>query len=290
MAAAPPESTPIYRAQLKVQTCDMRNAGTDDQVTAKLNDDNWSVLDYGRNDFPRNNSFTYDLVQFGVSQLSDISYLEISKSGSDGLCLYSLELIMNDVAIWSHTYDSGLWLDNSGDGGSRTRWISGYELRQHPKWQGYIDPPLKTKIMKEELESRIEAHTAMQIGGTALHWGDRGDRGVEVRKFTDTSLQVRIRLMYDVRYWPDPKVDVSMVASVCNDGKLAPEISGFSFSATRFRDMMESEVSTLEMLTGIAVSRALARQVEAGLSCPKIEDDANLSFSLPKKKPKFPFP
>jgi hypothetical protein len=78
-----------WRLQITLRTADVEDAGTDDGVVVRLNADNVTWLDYGRDDFPRNNSFTYDLRTSGVSRIHHLRHIDIAKVGGDGLCLKS---------------------------------------------------------------------------------------------------------------------------------------------------------------------------------------------------------
>ena len=72
-------------------------------------------MDYGRNDFERNNAHNYDLVISGMTELRDIQQLQIGKEGSDGLCIEKVELfINNDELMFSKNFGNTNchWLDN----------------------------------------------------------------------------------------------------------------------------------------------------------------------------------
>jgi hypothetical protein len=52
-------ASPIWRAQITIQVGNVGNAGTDDGVRVELSPTNSTWLDYARDDFERNSSFTY---------------------------------------------------------------------------------------------------------------------------------------------------------------------------------------------------------------------------------------
>src|SRR5439155_26844814 len=58
----PADSHSAWRLQVKIETGDYdEGAGTDDDVSVEINSTTKMWLDYGRNDFERGDSFTYDL-------------------------------------------------------------------------------------------------------------------------------------------------------------------------------------------------------------------------------------
>jgi hypothetical protein len=111
---APPEDAPIWRLQMRLRIADIEDAGTDDDVRVQLNSRNSTWLDYGRDDFERNDTFTYDLGMVGIRKISDLEYIRISKTGDDGLALKSFVLLVNGREIYMHSFaGAGHWLDNA---------------------------------------------------------------------------------------------------------------------------------------------------------------------------------
>ena len=135
------ESTPIQSAQIKVRTADHDDAGQYDGVLVRLNGANETWLDSGADDFERGKTCTFDLLQVNangavvLTKLSDIQFLEISKTGSDGWCFSELELIVNGRTIYKANYPRGQWLDNSG-GARLMHKITGATLRSGSLWAG----------------------------------------------------------------------------------------------------------------------------------------------------------
>jgi hypothetical protein len=225
--AAPSEATRVWRAQLEVRVCDVEHAGTDDSVRVELNADNKTYLDYPRDDFKRADVFTYDLNLEEVGQLSDITGLLIEKTGSDGLCLQSLALLLNGRAIFSRGWGaSGFWLDNATID-TRTYLVPGPVLRFHPLWATYVSPLPSPVIPRAELESRIAALVGTEIHGNPLYWGKLNGRGVEVSRRDATAVHVDLDLAYKcVNDWgdggcADPGVDVDFdIRFTCAGGEL----------------------------------------------------------------------
>jgi hypothetical protein len=199
--ATPSENAPIWRVQMRIQTSDVSDAGTDDSVRVQLNSTNSTWLDYGRDDFPRNNTFTYDLKMDGISTISDLDYIYISKTGSDGLCLKSFALIINGREIYTHTFPgAGHWIDN-GDGHLPTYFVSGAAMRHDNSWLAYTQPFPPLTIPRAEMERRIEGIMGDSIHGNRLEWGHKYGRAyVEVAKKANAvnTLHVDLDLEYSV--------------------------------------------------------------------------------------------
>lgn len=220
--AEPAEDAPVWRAQLRVRTCDSPTAGTNDAVFASLNASNSTKLDYPHNDLQRNTSFTYDLMLTGVTQFSDITRLRVSKRGSNGLCLRSLDLFVNDRLIFSRNMNS-LFLDDSGSHAPRVT-INGLRLRISEQWQTYTQPFPPFVIPHDELVSRVSSSVGTMMDGQSVHWGHLvGSAFVAVSRETDTSVHVNLDLEgeHTVPLVPLPAVDVAFDLEFgCSDGKI----------------------------------------------------------------------
>ncbi|MBM4245154.1 MAG: hypothetical protein FJ148_15285 [Deltaproteobacteria bacterium] len=261
--AAPPETMPIFRAQLTVRTCDVTNAQTNDPVFASLNGSNSTALDYGRNDFERNDTFTYDLVRNGVATVSDVTRLRISKTGSNGLSICRLDLRLNGALIFTQTFPATgagrLFLD--GSGASRARTITGATLRASQTWATYTPPFPPFVLARAEMESRIEALAGTRISGQIVRWGQRkGPRFVEATRDDANTLHLDLDLEEDTRNaiasrpflsgvssaigfierftpvpLPNPAVDVDFdVTITCDDGMLDFAVGGASVDVDTF--------------------------------------------------------
>lgn len=200
--AAPRETDPIFRAQVTIRTCNLANADTDNLVFASLRPGNSTALNYGRDDFPRNDTFTYDLVLDGVSQFADITRLQISKQGSDAVCLRTIELRTNGRRIFRRNFGAaGRWLDNGG-GFTLEVTSTGNQLRNGAFWQIYRQPEFSlgdTIVMtRAELESRVEATAATQIANTPVDWGGlSGPRFVQASRVNASTLHFDLDTQVD---------------------------------------------------------------------------------------------
>ena len=246
--AAPSEAAPIFRAQLRVRTCNSTNAGTNNPVFASLAVGNRTVLDYGRNDFPVNNSFTYDLVLDGISRFEDVTRLRFSKTGGDGMCIRNLDLLINNRLIFVRDFGAnGFFLDGTGAEVAVTS--TGAQLRASTQWINFTQPFPALTLTRTEMESRVESMAGTAIFGTPAHWGHlKGARFVEATRqnastlhfdldaFVDLSQALSsiagFSLLFDVLDFfnvspPDPDLDIDFNLSVsCANNSLDFAVSG----------------------------------------------------------------
>jgi hypothetical protein len=301
--ATPPESMPVWRAQLAIRTADVNEAGTDDSVKAQLNGSNVSWLDYARDDFPRNDYFTYDLTLAdvgnangspNVSRLSDVRRLEITKTGDDGLCIRELMLIVNGKPIYREVFDSpGLWLDSDQER-SRTYTVSYSKLRQNANWRAYPAPvyprDLPRLITRGEIESRIESIIGTVIHDNKLYWDHIYGRAVEVSKKDDGTLKVDLDLAAEVPGF-NPEVDIDFDLGVsCSGGRISMTLSNYKVNVD---SRWYAEVLTLggydamdhilrAIIRGQLQSMTFAQETGQPF-CPiiRIADSGDVHFDIP---------
>jgi PLAT/LH2 domain/CARDB len=213
----------VWRAQIRLVTGNITDAGTDDSVKVELNNGNRTWIDYGRDDFERNDDFTYDLNLDNISKISDIRMLKISKPGGDGWCLRSLELIINGQPIYSASSQQfyyGCWLDDVGTDHTSIR-ISDVALHKHLLWKNYQQPSPSPVIKREEMESRIESIMGDTIYYNSLRWGHISVHAVEATRLDDQALHVDLDLEYLFDHLANPEVDVDFdLRFSCQEGKI----------------------------------------------------------------------
>jgi hypothetical protein len=198
--AAPQETDPVFRLQLTVRTCNRANAQTDDVITASLRAGNLTVLDYGRDDFPRNDTFTYDLLATGITRFSDITRLEVRNTGTDGLCIRTLDLRVNGRRIFRRSFGAnGQFIDS---GGTPAVLSTAGQLRANGFWTIYQQPVFtlgQTIVMSRgEIESRVEATVGTALSGSPVGWGGlSGARHVEATRVNDTTLHLDLDTRVD---------------------------------------------------------------------------------------------
>jgi len=235
----------VTRLQIRLRTANVSDAGTDDDVHVAVNDVNvnfGTYLDYGRNDFERGDDFTYELVPDGVSDLSDINQIMIFKTGDDGWCIESLDLLVNGGVVFTQDFGSTSstcrWLDN--ENGHENHFVVGRDtLRAHPRWQNLV-LPLKTSIPKLELGDLVEGIVGniihddiyldlpVYIGDADPYWGElHGDRAVVVTGKDSSTVHLSFNLGIGLTVLDDPNVDLSFdvrLTGVCRTPTSPPFI------------------------------------------------------------------
>lgn len=298
--AAPPAATPVWRAQFVLVVADVSDAGTDDDVQVQLNPFNSTWLDYARNDYERNSSFTYDLMLTNVRQLGDITMLRVYKNKTNAICVRSMTLVINGRTIYNkvfgNTQTTCLWLDN-GDGHPSSYTVSSATLRAHPSWTGYVQPAVPTALSRSELESRIEGAVGDRIKSNDLMWGNASynlfGRGVEVTKKTSKSVHVDLDLAYDLPGPYNPEVDVDFdVVFSCASGKITARGTNYdahlnSIVYDYLKNLLPGfGADLLDKLTNYVIKGlvdALSISGQFGGTCPLITvtDTANVVFTKP---------
>jgi hypothetical protein len=183
----------VSRLRLRIRTANVSDANTDDDVHVSLRDqDNGGTwLNYGRDDFERNDEFTYELslddLFDGIQDLSEINHLYILKPGDDGWCIQSLTLVADTLG----GVDNGveLFSQQFGSTSSTCRWLDGSQsdlvigrnqLRAHTAWQSYRKPSPPLSLLRLDLARRIEGmvgdiiHDGVYVDLFPLYMGTLG--------------------------------------------------------------------------------------------------------------------
>jgi hypothetical protein len=210
----------VGRIQIRIDVADVPDAGTDNGLYVRLNGQegehpygNVTFLNYARDDFQRNSTFTFDLDAVGIGNMADINRIELVKDGLDGVCIRDFTLLVNGVEVFSKTFGDTAstcrWLDDASTA-QMTFLVTHHELRNHPLWIGYITPPAQTIMTREELESRLEALMGNVLNGSELHWGHVSGRPVEVTYDSWGGFDVDFDLESTEHNLPNPEVDIDM--------------------------------------------------------------------------------
>jgi hypothetical protein len=213
--AAPPNTMPIWRAQIRFSTGSGVDSSSDDNVKVQLRAGNTIWLESGANDFEANTTQTYDLRLEGIATLGDIDYLRIEKTGSDGWEIRKIEFLVNQKVIYSESFTAGLWLDND-DGHSRVFFKDDLFMRQRADWVNYVRPNRPAILSKVSIMQRVEA----LVGNFAIEDSDvlmdRQDAGsVEASTFDGDTWQVDLDLEeYKAALPNNPDLDTDLKLSV----------------------------------------------------------------------------
>lgn len=254
------QSDEIWQLHITITTGNVSNAGTDDDISVSLNRGNLTWLDYGRDDFERNQTNRYDLLQNGnIHTLRDITRIQIAKNGSDGWCIKSFTLDVNEYT-YNASFNSCHWLDN--DNGHTRQYVV-----NNPSFAFYgIVPVLVPYMERSEVESLLESAIGHSIQSSRLYWDNDDRHVVEVWQTNRDTLHVDLDLQYALNNSSDPSVDVDYdIRFECNGRTLEVSVEnvvvdvGFSigtstviitndpliaFSAQRLRDSIASRIDT----------------------------------------------
>jgi len=283
LASSPNSPQPnerIYRAQIMIDICNRKNAGTDDSVGVSLNARNNTWLNYSHNDFERDSQFTYDLMLERVKFVKDISHVKIHKTGSDGIAIQKFSFILNGEPVYEKNFGSSCHSLDNEDGHQREYMVSLNQLRSHTRWQSYQPPPPPPVITHKEIVSRIES-----IVGNALHiidppWPIRAAKwdhanAVKVSRKGSRSLAVHLDFEADVP-GPNPSINVKFDLNLaCTSGRMS----------------IESTVPKTSVLgKDITISDRISVNMNIGSSgCPQIQintnGDVRLTYPTPTPRP-----
>lgn len=229
--AAPPNTMPINRAQIRFVTANVSDAGSDDYVKVYLNGDNKTWVESYADDFKQGSTITYDLRLDYVARLSDLDYLRVEKTGDDGWCVKQLFLIVNGRTIYSKTFSgNGLWLDNSG-GQSRAFYINDTEMRTTADWTNFVSPFRPAVIPASDVRSRMESAFGDFIAydylldndGDMLMQKDDSDGGygIDFYPINPNTWRVDLDAEYDDPTWWNHQIDVDFdLKVICANGRV----------------------------------------------------------------------
>jgi hypothetical protein len=293
--AIPADTTPVWRVQLVMKTADVSRAGTDDMVRVRLNENNETIVDYGRDDFERRDSFVYDMVLDSIRTFSDIRKIEITKNSTDGWCTAGLELRLNGVTVFLRDFSPCRWIDPGQT--FRDLVISYADLRHHARWAAYATPPLANLLLlqRADLESIIEANVGNALAGTAAEWGKFHGRAVEVSRHSSADVLVDLDLKTRGALPSDVELDVDFVVGLpCTCGALRTSISGLDVTVDSawYEEVLSGGVVEVldRALSGLIQDRlseqldSLEQEFDLGFGfCPTVAvfDNGDIQFGFP---------
>lgn len=215
----PSDETSLWRVQVVLKTASIVDANTDDDMLLQLNRQNWTWMDYGRNDFEKGDSWSYDMVLRDVSKFRDIQEVSITKTDTDGWCSRGIELWVNGRKVFSRDFSPCRWLDNPS---TPIIVINYADLRNSSDWQSYADPSVASllSISHEDITSIIEATVGDAIRGKGLYWGHLHGKAVELSKASDHQISVDLDLAAALPGL-DPEIDLDFIITIgCECGAI----------------------------------------------------------------------
>ena len=225
------ESMPVWRLQLRVKTSGIKNANTDNEVYVKLTSKKSSIyfLDNAGDDREKNKVNTYDILDPNIRTMRDIRMLQMKIKGTDGWCVKSIEILVNDVnvPVFSKSFRTCQWLDGNDHDGP-TLYFSGSNLRKHPGWKYtsknkaiWLPPSI---IKRATLEQMVESYVGHMMNTNPdmkkLEFGKKYGRAyVEAKKVSANKLHFDLDLAYHKGIDFETDVDFDLVVK-CSNNKI----------------------------------------------------------------------
>ncbi len=219
----------IQYISFTVQTADLEDAGTDDDVYIQLNDKMKPFyLNKPGDDLERNKIDYYTFGDINLNTVRDIKYLKIGKSGSNGWVIKKISLDINGSTFYSATF-SNLLLDNT-PGKSLTKVIPGSTLMSSfatfysrlPNIHK-VEPIMPFTRIKSIVESVVGSgllKITPQTTTNCAAWGNTtgvntlfGD-AVELAFQSTDKLKVDLDLQYKLNNATNPEYDVDIILHI----------------------------------------------------------------------------
>ena len=154
------------RLQVRMHVAQATSGASNLHVRAELTPYNTTWLDSTQNDFAVGSNITYDLVNTGVDNRSDINYVDLWTPDADGVCVDDLQLKVDDTTTFHKSFSPCQWVGNHGG----EIFIPFTALRSSPEWQAYNpyqykSSPLVTFIgfNAEGLTSYLDGQVGSQL-------------------------------------------------------------------------------------------------------------------------------
>lgn len=264
----PFEEINIYRMQIRIETCNNYEAGTDDDVYVQMNEsDEKFFLDKAKNDFSKGHTTTYDVLSESIRKIKDIQFLKMGIRGDDATCFRIVELIINNNKdpIFQISYpDHGKWIDDN-----KSFTIPARELRASAGWKytaanQHIWKSGNGHISKATILSMIECSIGNQLNlkyGDELAWGKSSfprtlfGPGVEVTYVNNKTLHFDLDLQGKIK-GPNPEVDVDFDLVIsCNNGQLETKVKNVKVKTIEplMKWMRDKAASFLGIIVGAEV-------------------------------------
>lgn len=216
----------VQYISIAVQTANLEDAGTDDDVYIQLNDNMKPFyLNKPGDDLERNQTDFYMFGDPAIKTVRDIKYLKIGKSGTNAWALKKISLDVNGGTLFSTLFQP-LWLDNT-TGKSLTKVIAGSTLAssftnmysQQPnihKVEQIMPYPKIKSIIESIIGSGLLKITSQTVVNCAA-WGNTTGintlfgEAVELAYEAPDKLKVDLDLQYKLNNAPNPEFDVDIV-------------------------------------------------------------------------------
>jgi len=248
------EDIPVWRAQIQLKTASIDDANTDDAIQIALRKQDMSSItvrnmpmmmrdievhdikptfpDSPKNDFEKGDNKIYDLLVKDIKTINDINQLTIQKFYSDGWCLKSYALHINEIKVFSEEFNNCQWFDNEPFE-HRKYILEGWELRTFSNdWKkSYDNQKFPVTYETVDLEKKIEALIG-HINNYDTHYSWEGN--VDVRWIEDNTFSIE----FDLKKERNLDFDIDGTVFLAGDVDCR--------SGTVFMNVVSSDMSTAQ--------------------------------------------
>ncbi len=228
----------ICRLQIQVKTNSFDGAQTDDPVSVRLNArDNPFYLNLSHNDRERNRRDTYDVMTPNINKIKDIQFIQMKIHGTDGWNVREINLIVNNVTIYTRKFSNGYWLDTDNSKRQDVLYIPVREMSKGPNyrynnvtgniWRG------PTMVPKSFIDELVESAVGNALNDVKkVSWGKKqGKYYISSKRINDNTLRFDLDLSYDVTGAPNVEIDVDFdLVFTCDNGVVKTTVKNYKTS------------------------------------------------------------
>lgn len=241
----PMEEFPIWSLSLTLQVANVKHAGTDERIYAKIRaNGERHYLNSELNDFERGDTTTYYLPIKDGTKIKDISALIIGSEGKNAVAIKSVMMEVNRELIFYKNWRSQpKWVEKESR--DLRIYFTRSELRNNSAWSKKSMRVIPKKLHRDEIEHVIRGSVANKITPDPdLRWDRKGRSAVEVWKISDSILRVDLDIEADlsVPLVRDPDVDVDIDFDIvyrCANYRISISIENLK-TDTIFPDFIEN--------------------------------------------------
>ncbi|MFN8278813.1 MAG: PLAT/LH2 domain-containing protein [Saprospiraceae bacterium] len=258
----------VYSIEIVFHTTNIKDAGTDDKIKIRFNDNmKYFNLNKSNDEFERNQQDRFILSDRTIKFIKDIKYISLLKDGTDGWSFDYLAIRINDATMYEAKFNSA-WLDNVK--GYKNSYLIGGAYVQSIFGLFYNKPcsvhATLPNILKYQLKNMIETavgdaidsnYYAAYVISHGVAWGNTtgintlfGD-ATEFKVQNPHTLSVDLDLQNIYSNWPNSEYDVDFDIFIsCTNGNVKAEIiskdlnpGNVYFNVPKFKESIQNMLS-----------------------------------------------
>jgi hypothetical protein len=188
------ENFPIWSMKLVVEVADVKDAGTNGQVSLSLNGDSKLVLKSSKKkDFQKGKRSVFRFFYPGVTQIKDIGRVQLNLKGTDAVIIKKISLYLNETEspIMAKSFEVPHVLDNRSKSGIKSLAVKYKELRNSNKWKR-SNIRAYANVINVMSRSRLEEHIETMLGHELANnpdmkkynvsWDRAGKQSVDIKR------------------------------------------------------------------------------------------------------------